>query len=253
MTVEKIKQKLIEYGLNERCVAIYLSLLQQKDQTVFVLAKQVNLPRTTVYKDLEYLKSIDLVGVIKKNRVAHWYAEHPRRLLKDAESKMNKVKEIFPELESLMNSNNTLQPEVRFYTGKESIKEIIHTFYDVLATRDIRRLYTFSHPRLQEFFPKFLPEVLKRKNELGIFTYLIAPQTAKNQDLESYTNDKYREVRYISDQYPFTSTMIICDEHIALFSLKDDEVYTMTITSSAFSAMFKAMFMNIWNSIGLNG
>ena len=92
---------------------------------------------------------------------------------------------------------------------------------------------------------------IKKKKALNIFTYLIAPESTKNMNFESYKNDSHREVRYISDDYPFTSTMIICDENVALFSLKDGEVYTMTITSAAFTTMFKAMFMFIWNTTEL--
>lgn len=249
MTISQIKEKLEKYGLNPREIAIYLSLLKDKDQTVFNLSKSVQLPRTTVYKDLENLKEKGLVGIFKKNKVAHWYSEHPRRLIKDAESKVENIKEVFPELESLFSMNNEFQPEVRFYTGKESIKEIISNFYEILETRDVRRLYTLSHPNLQEFYPKFLPEVLKRKNDLKIFTHLIAPNSVKNLNLNSYTNDEFREVRYLDEKYFFTSTMIICDEHVALFSLKNNDVYAMTITSHDFSEMFKAMFMSIWNSL----
>lgn len=249
MTVSQIKQNLEKYGLNQREVAIYLSLLKDKDQTVFNLSKNTQFPRTTVYKDLESLKEKGLVGIFKKNKVAHWYSEHPRRLIKDAENKVESIKEVFPELESLFSMNNEFQPEVRFYTGKECIKEIINNFYEILENRDVRRLYTISHPNLHNFYPKFLPEVLKRKNELKIFTHLIAPSSVKNLNFSSYTDDEFREVRYLDDKYFFTSTMIICDEHIALFSLKNNDVYAMTITSHDFSEMFKAMFMSIWNSL----
>lgn len=250
MTISQIKEKLEKYGLNNREIAIYLSLLKQKDQTVFNLAKNIQIPRTTIYKDLEILKEKGLVGIFKKNKVAHWYAEHPRRLIKDAENKVESIKEIFPELDSIFSANNEFQPEVRFYSGGESIKEIINNFYDILSKREVRRLYTVSHPNLQKFFPKFLPDALKRKNQLKIFTHLIAPSSTKDLNINSYKSDEFREVRYLDDRYFFTSTMIICDEHIALFALKNDDVYAMTITSHDFSEMFKAMFMTIWNSLG---
>lgn len=249
MTIEQIKEKLIEYGLPERHVLLYLSLLNQKDQTVFTLAKSVHSPRTTTYQDLESLKRMGLVGVMKKNHVAHWYAEHPRRLVKDAEKKIMSIKEVFPELEALIPQSGSAQSEVRFYIGKESVKEIIHEFYDILEKRDLKRLYTISHQSLQDFLPNTLPKALERKKKLGIYTFLLAPESARASYPDSYTNDSHREVKYLPNMYPFTSTMIICDEHVALFSLKDGEVYATTMTSPAFATMFKAMFMFIWDSL----
>jgi sugar-specific transcriptional regulator TrmB len=249
MTQSILTENLIEYGLNERESAIYLALLSKKDQTVFNLSKEVNLPRTTVYHDLERLKKLDLVGIFKKNQVAYWYAEHPRRLIKYAEQRTQKIREVFPELEALM-AENAIQPEVRLYTGKESIKDIINGLYDVLETRDNRNLYTISHPELLDQFPKYLPAVLERKNRLKIFTHLIAPEHVRNANIPAYTPDQYREVRFMPDKFPFESTMILTEDRVALFSLKNGEVYAVTITSPTICNMFKQVFLFAWEMCG---
>lgn len=246
MTLNNLTQNLIEYGLNDREASIYLYLLSNKDQTVFQVAKHLTLPRTTVYSDLERLKKRDLVNIFKKNQIAYWYAENPRHLVKEAESKTNIIKEIFPELESLL-QKNTLQPEVRFYEGKDAIKDIINGFYDILETKTVRNLYTISHPELLENFPKYLPSVLSRKNKLKIFTHLIAPEFVKDLNLAAYTNDEYREVRFLPNQFPFNSTMIAMEDHVALFSLKDGNIYAVTISSPTISNMFKQIFLFVWS------
>lgn len=245
MTQSYLIENLIEFGLNERETAIYLYLLAHKDQTVFTISKQVNFPRTTVYSDLERLKKLDLVGIFKKNHIAYWFAEHPRRLVRTAEQKASKIKEIFPELEAMMEKTGP-QPEVRFYEGKEAIKDIINGLYDMLELRTERNLYTISHPELLEYFPKYLPAVLTRKNKLKIFTHLIAPQFAKDLHLPAYTDDDFREVRFLPLEHIFNSTMIIADERVALFSLKDGDVYSVTITSPTISNMFKQVFLFAW-------
>ncbi len=246
MTVNNLTQKLIEFGLNDRESSIYLYLLSNKDQTVFQIAKHLHLPRTTVYSDLERLKDRDLVGIFKKNQIAYWYAEHPRRLVKEAESKSTMIKEIFPELESMI-EKSSFQPEVRFFEGKEAIKDVINGFYDILETKTDRNLYTISHPELFESFPKYLPSILTRKNKLKIFTKLIAPAFTRDLQLPSYTNDEFREVRFLPDAYKFNSTMILMEDHIALFSLKDGNVYAVTIASPTISNMFKQVFLFAWN------
>ncbi|MES2623507.1 MAG: helix-turn-helix domain-containing protein [Patescibacteria group bacterium] len=246
MTVNILTQNLIDFGLNDREASIYLYLLSNKDQTVFQVSKALHLPRTTVYSDLERLKGRTLVSIFKKNHIAYWYAEHPRRLVKEAESKSSMIKEIFPELESMM-EKNTLHPEVRFYEGKDSIKDIINSFYDILETKTNRNLYTISHPELLENFPKYLPNVLSRKNKLKIYTHLIAPEFVKGLNLPAYSNDEFREVRFLPDKYPFNSTIMIMEDHVALFSLKDEKVYAITISSSTISHMFKQIFLFAWS------
>lgn len=247
MTLNNLTQNLIEYGLNDREASIYLYLLSNKDQTVFQVAKRLSLPRTTVYSDLEKLKKRDLVNIFKKNQVAYWYAENPRRLVKEAESKTAIIKDIFPELESLI-QKNSFQPEVRFYEGKDAIKDIINSFYDILETKTERNLYTVSHPELLDNFPKYLPNVLDRKNKLKIFTHLIAPEFSRDLNLPAYSNDAFREVRFLPDQFPFNSTMITMEGHVALFSLKDGNVYAVTISSPTISNMFKQIFLFVWGS-----
>jgi sugar-specific transcriptional regulator TrmB len=247
MTLNTLTQDLIEYGLNNREAAIYLYLLSNKDQTVFQVSKHLNLPRTTVYSDLERLKKRTLVGIFKKNKVAYWYAEHPRRLVKDAELKANIIKDVFPELEAML-ENNTSQPEIRFYEGKDAIKDVINSFYDILETKKERNLYTISHPELLENFPKYLPNVLNRKNKLKIFTHLIAPEFTKNLNLAAYSNDEFREVRFLPNQFEFNSTMITMEGHVALFSLKDGNIYAVTISSPTISNMFKQIFMFVWGA-----
>ncbi len=246
MTPSSLTQNLIDYGLNNREASIYLYLLSNKDQTVFQVSKDLHLPRTTVYSDLERLKDRDLVGIFKKNQVAYWYAEHPRRLVKEAESKSSMIKEIFPELESMM-QKNTLYPEVRFYEGKDAIKDIIGEFYDVFETRVNRNLYTISHPELLDNFPKYLPSALERKNRLKIFTHLLAPAFTKELNLPAYTNDEFREVRFIPDQFKFNSTIMVMEGRVALFSLKDGNVYAVTISSDTLSETFKQIFLFVWN------
>lgn len=246
MTLNNLTQNLIEYGLNDREASIYLYLLSNKDQTVFQISKHLHLPRTTVYSDLEKLKKRTLVSIFKKNQIAYWYAEHPRRLVKDAESKTNMIKEIFPELESMLETK-TFHPEVKFYEGKDAIKDIINEFYDILEKKTDRNLYTISHPELLENFPKYLPSVLNRKNKLKIFTHLLAPGFAKDLNLPSYSNDEFRDVRFLPNQFPFNSTIITMENHVALFSLKDGNVYAITISSPTISNMFKQIFLFAWS------
>lgn len=249
MTQSILTENLIEYGLNEREAAIYLALLAKRDQAVFNISKEVGLPRTTVYHDLERLKKLDLVGIFKKNRVAYWFAEHPRRLIRQAESRTQKIKEVFPELEALM-AENKLQPEIRLYTGKESIKDIINGLYDMLETKLDRNLYTISHPDLLDQFPKYLPAVLERKNRLRIFTHLIAPEHVRNASIPAYMPDQFREVRFMPDRFPFDSTMILTEDRVALFSLKNGEVYAVTIASLTICNMFKQIFLFAWEMCG---
>ena len=145
-------------------------------------------------------------------------------------------------------SNYCFSQTVEILRKSEKIQLSKGNDFAFLETKTDRNLYTISHPELLENFPKYLPNVLNRKNKLKIFTHLIAPEFVKDLNLPAYTNDEFREVRFLPDQFSFNSTMITMNDHVALFSLKDGNIYAVTIASPTFSNMFKQIFLFVWGA-----
>ena len=119
--------------------------------------------------------------------------------------------------------------------------------------KGIKKFYTFSHPELQDQFPRYLPELLAWKKRLKIHTSLIVPGEYKNQiaaKYPSYIADEYRETRFLPSEFPFRGTMMLAAEKVAIFSMIDDEVYAVTIESPIMVNMLKQVFLFTWDMIG---
>ncbi len=250
MTVSKkaLHLALEEFGLSSRETSIYLYLLEHGDTKPYVIARDLQLPRATVYLTLQTLISHGIVSIFKKNNIAFYSPESPSRLVKIVEHKQELIASILPGLKELTKEKQ-YTPSVKLYTGKESIKYVFKSLYDDLEAKGIKQLYTISHPELQEYFPKYLPEVLAWKHKLKIHTCLIVPGETEKDMPQSYKPDTYRETRFLPKEFPFSGTLMIAAEKIAVFSLKDDMMYAVTIESPVMVQMLKQVFLFTWKMI----
>jgi len=245
----ELTQNLEHYGFSKNEATIYLYILRNGQSTAFSIASHTKIPRATVYLTLTGLQDKGFITSYKKNNVAQFVAESPNRLLKALKDKENTILESLPTLISLSKEKG-IHPTVRFYTGKESIKSVFTSLYEDLEEKNIHKLYTISHPELQDFFPKYLPQVLEWKKKLKIHTSLIVPGNFEGKVPNSYKPDEFRETRFLPKQFPFHGTLMIAAEKIAIFSMKDDAVYAVTVESAVIADMLKQFFLFTWSMIG---
>jgi sugar-specific transcriptional regulator TrmB len=130
------RKDLIKYGLNEREALVYISLLKLSDSTAFLIAKDVDLPRTTVYETLEDLKRKGLLSVWKKNNVNYYSPESPNILLKQHKEKEELLNSVVPELFSYIKMNGKV-PSAKFYTGKEGVKIVLDYVIENQSTKSL--------------------------------------------------------------------------------------------------------------------
>lgn len=120
-------------GLNPTEANMYQTLLSEKDWRASDIAKIVGESRTNTYKILDKLAGLKLAEKFDKNKIIHYRAKHPSRLLELAQEHRNKQLEAEKTLE--LNSQTLLseyikiheQPGVRYFQGKESIATIFES------------------------------------------------------------------------------------------------------------------------------
>jgi len=117
-------------GLNETEVKCYEALLSVHDIKPAELAKRVNETRTNCYKVLDTLSSLGLAERFEKSKVWHYRATNPTRLLELARKRRAEQEQAERELEAKVQRLNQdylkihEQPGVRYYVGKDGIKDI---------------------------------------------------------------------------------------------------------------------------------
>lgn len=117
-------------GLNSTEAKCYEALLELQDCKPSELAKVVNESRTNTYKILDKLVAYKLVERFEKGSTWHFRAANPTRLLQLAHERhaeqLKAERELETHVRSLANdyAKNHEQPGVRYYVGKQEIREI---------------------------------------------------------------------------------------------------------------------------------
>lgn len=244
-----IIQSLSALGLEKREAELYTYLLRQpkgSEQTAFNIAQGVDMPRSTVYLTLQTLERKKLVSSYKRNNVLHYLTAEPSRLTRDLEEKQDLLGSLIPELEKL--STETAHPSsVQTFTGAKGVKLVFDDIFDNPHLKGIREFHSISHPKLIQYLPKVLPKKMEVKKKLNIFTKMIVPEFVKANVPKEYVSDSHRETRFLTSTFSFEGTLIIYGKKTALFSHRDNEVYSMIIDSPAITEMIEAIFLCLWS------
>jgi sugar-specific transcriptional regulator TrmB len=240
----ELKQALTQYGFTKNEVDIYLHLLQSIEATAFEVAKATAIPRSTVYITIESLKKQGFVSQFKKNNVAYFTVESPNRLVNALKQKEEIIQSVMPEIRALTPTNLDV-PVAKLYTGINGIKFGLEDTLETLKNKKIKQLLATSQPDILEALPKFFPNFLKQREELGVFTKLILPASARDY-LQS---NELREIRFLDKKFPFSSPVTIYGDKIAFFSFEGNEPYCIIIQSKAISDMFTQFFLFTWEML----
>lgn len=246
-------QSLRAIGLEDKQARIYLYMLEQPksaEMTAFVIARGVDMPRSTVYLALGELELRKLVSSYKKNNVLRYLVADPKRLSRELDEKQEILGSILPTLQAL-SKDAAHSSSVQTFTGVEGIKIVFDDIFDNPHLKGIREYHTIAHPKLTAEIPKFFKKKMDYKKKLNIFSKIIVPEEFKANPPEEYFSNSHREARYLPGP-TFEGTSIVYGKKVALFSHKDNDVYSMIIDSPAITEMLDHIFISLWNLLPPN-
>lgn len=237
-------------GLSADESKIYTFLLEvgldKTKNTAYEISKNLNIPRSTVYLSIERLSAKKLVDSYKINNVLHFLAESPNRIQNDLDEKQNLFGSILPLLEDLKKGGNT-HYAVRTYTGKEGVKLVYEEIFDRTEIKTFKNLYCICNTNLSKILPNGYPEKLdKIKKKYGIHTKMITVTPDANDLRGVYKSDSNRESRLMPSKYAFDGSLYVFRNKVALFSLTDNETYSVIIESKTLAHMIQNFFMCTW-------
>jgi len=222
-----------------------MCLLKKLEATVFEIAQETGIPRATVYITLEKMKEQRLVSLLKKNNVQYFTPESPSRLKMIIDEKENILKSLLPELQALIDTD-TERPDVRLYTGPSGVKIVLE---DILETMDRKKEYLLlaaSRTEILDRFPSYFPEWIKRREKLKIKSRLILPES--EQKKHAFESNEMREVKYVPDAFGFKAMIEIYANKMAVFNLREGEIYSIVIESEPIVQTFKQLFAFAWEN-----
>ena len=241
-------KQLIGFGLPEKEARIYLALLELELATVFEVAKQSGINRSSAYVVLEALKKKGLVGISDDKKVRRYIASSPETLLYSARASAKKqedikagVESIIPELRAL-HKGTKRRPIVKIFEGENGAREV----YWSLLTSNAKELRAYTNPfNIFKYIPNFQDQD-KARGKKGIKMYAINPATVEVLELYKHIKpNKPYELALIPEHlYKFSSDMGIFGDTVCFVSPKDN--FGIIIESREIADMLKNSFDLAW-------
>jgi sugar-specific transcriptional regulator TrmB len=247
--ISQTKEALLRLGFSEKDSLVYLSVLQNGESSIPLIAKDTGLSRGTIYDLVEKLKTEGYLAEIKKGKKRRLIAENPTNKFynlldkqhEDLEKSKKIVEDILPTLKAL-DAGADFKPQIRVYSGEKGFRqvwdEILSDKKDFLS---IARMETF----IEFGGEKFLEEIQKRKAAVGISSRAINENSPFGQKMQ--TNDiKYnRQTILAPKEFLFPATEIIFSDKIAMFSTRKEKII-LVIESKDFAQTHRIYFEMMW-------
>lgn len=245
MTVDKkiLYKNLLQYGFSENEAAIYMTLSENVELSVYEIAQKTSIPRTTVYATLEKMQKKGFVLKNKKNGVLNYYNESYQELLRELQSKKEiTLQSLIPGLQSLSGIEK-YKPEVQIFTGKDGIQKVFERILETLTHNKEKRLYAISDKEILTLLPEYFPQWIKKREESRIFSQLI---TSLDVSPETFPKNEFRETRFLDEINMLSGAVEIYKDTVIFVSLKEQSLYAIEIKSKDIYQIMKSMFMAHW-------
>lgn len=234
-----------KYGLTEHEARVYITLLRLVEASVFNIAEQAGLPRTSTYTVLEGLKSRGFVTAGKKNNILFYTPENPKVFVEALEEKKRIILNALPEMSNLIGSAKVL-PVVKFFQGRKGYIKARDEMLEIFKKEKTKQISAISSPADFALFPRYFPAWVSERRKMGVSVRILVRADAKESKYFSDNKADLREVAYLPPAYMYNGTMNIFGKKVALFSLKEDELNSIIIDSPVIAEMFQQFFDLTW-------
>jgi len=240
-------------GLTFEQSKIYISLLDEPGVTILQLSRNSKMSRTNVYRLIDDLKSLGLIDEIQRDgkKLIFPVGAHKLELVvKEQESKVEFMRNILPELSSLITSSETINQggtKVQLYKGIEGVKQMV---WNTLRANKECVGYTF----------RVLSEVVGEKFEAEwrqefVFKKLKFRDIVSDSFLASTIGDERRrsdptifKTKYLSKTTLDISHQVdIYNNVVAYYLWNESEIFGLEVYSQRIADTQKQLFELAWD------
>ncbi len=236
----QLKTSLKQFGLNEKQAKVYLAALEFGSAPVSQISQKAKIPRPTCYDVLESLREQGIASTFLKNKIRWFSVEDPRKVVSIARQKVKTLEQAMPELEALWGSASE-RPRVRFYQGKESIKQI----YEEILQDKKEILGLNSADNMFSAIGEYQLEFVKQRVRAKIPTRVILRDTPKARERQKLGPAELRQVKFIPPSFCFRGCVLVFGSKIAYVSFTKDYV-AILIESAELAAIQRVALEYIW-------
>lgn len=247
--MDTFKQNLINLGLSEEEIFVYLSTLEHGSATVLELARNTGIPRTTVYLLIDSLIDKKLLKLSSDAKKKQYLPASPDDLIHLAQVKkeqlqetLHSLREDLPQLHALYRLYHT-QPKIQYYHGKS---EIVKLFEESLKYEKIY-LYLLSG-EFTSYFGSYAHSYRTACKKTMCYTKEILSKTVDNLQYQKENNSVRNQIVLLSQEDVVKIDSIIYGEKTVTLTYKDGHPHATVICDKDIQFFEVLKFNAFWNS-----
>jgi sugar-specific transcriptional regulator TrmB len=247
-------------GLNEKEVAVYVSLAEVGKASASFLSKRVRFPRSTVYTILDSLLKRGVISVEQAKDVTFFVANHPdcfQRLVDreriEQESIIAKknaaVLEAVPLILPLFKRENYSVPKLQFFEGTANVQSMLYEncrlWQSSIAQCDCI-WWGYQDHHFVETYRDWLNEYwgTMLENER---IQLLSNHSETEKGLHRRVAG--RSIKKIPKQYQFSSTVWVLGEFVITIMTRQKPHYAFQLQDPVFAANQRLTFQMLWSLV----
>ena len=245
-----LEKTLRQFGLKEKEVKIYLTLLSFGPSSVRKISQESKINRGTSYDILKKLIEMGLVSYYEKKSHQYFAPEDPAKIISILEEREKEIiktkKEVLktiPDLQSLY-SNILQKPFVKYYEGYSGTKEILKDVLRITSKLEDKEYFVYSAESIREYLYKSFKSFSEERIEKDIKVKVIA--LGKGGELRGKDERKWLD----NNDENAPNYIIIYGNKVAFISIgPTGEPIGTIIEDKATSQMQRIIFKYLWGSI----
>ena len=240
-----------ELGLSEITQKVFNDLVANGVSTASKLAERVGIPRSSVYDHLKILIQKGLVTERSEENKKVFQIDDVRNiqeLLNDKIKALEVEKKQFElSLPSLLQKVAFIEPQIKFYSGKEGMKQVMN---HIMLNRNIETILFWPMSEMMKVLgPEYLKELNDKRVKRNIFIRAIWPKDkaldAKEFPYLGAGEENLRDLRYAPENMTWNMGYWLYEDKVAFLS-SEKEGFGFVVQSKDFSNLMKLQFEEIW-------
>lgn len=238
------QEVLKQLGLEDKEIAVYMGLLELGEASVLAISKKTGVKRPTSYLILSALEARGLVSRVMKRNKTLFAAQHPKKILTEAELRLKQIQDSIPQFEAMMRRADD-KPRVMIYEGKEALDRA----YDEMFLLKGEMLFMSNMDIVQDIFPRSLAKLdYATSSEFRLREVLDDSDTSRKY--AERVRGPYRQIRFMPKGFsPFATDIGIFGNNTVITSGKK-EYFSVRIESAEIANSFRTMFEAMWRLSG---
>lgn len=235
------------YWFSEKEAKVYLACLELWNAIVSSIARHSWEHRITTYSILKDLKKRWIASELTKNKVKYFSVIEPEQLLDLEEKKVEKLKQVMPELLAISNAFGN-KPKVYFY---DNTQWLIQIYEDLLtSTTEIKAFFWFSDIENKEFEKYAINEFLPKRVKKNLFAKVILPNTKWNIEYKNLDKKYNRESILLDDKiFKMKNEINLYSwDKIAISLFSKNETWWLIIKSKSLHDSLESIFDLVWST-----